>query len=141
MKQRIDTSQLQQLNPSQQEKLREWWNPKEGDFAIRNFIHEFIVAYKTNDNRLQNVAKDCGCSDCCISYGECLPLLSIGQCIELLQEISHKHLYEDIWMHTEHKPQKAGGWGWKWYCGHGDYNQYDSEELIDALFETVKSIL
>lgn len=37
MKQRIEVSQLQDLSPEQQDKLRAWWTPQEGDWIYHNW--------------------------------------------------------------------------------------------------------
>ena len=58
MKQRITVDQLQELTEEQKQRLRGWWKPEEGDLVYNKFFNEFKQ--------------------------EELPLLDIGQMIELL---------------------------------------------------------
>lgn len=129
MKQRISPEDLKTLTPSQQEKLREWWNEhrQKGDVFIclgNDFLGGKEFAWDGHNK----------------PFNMSIPLISIGQCIELLQETT-QHWHEDLWMNGVNIPTKTGGWEWKWCCGRGDYNQSDSKELIDALWDAVKSIL
>lgn len=144
MKQRISAEDLKQLTPSQQEKLRTWWKPKDGDWFYGTYhghreVGEWILSPYCVDSGYYGASLDP--EEEAWPNEDTLPLLSIGQCLQILEETIQKHLYDDLWAHTEHSPIKSGGWEWKWYCGHGDYSQYCSHELIDALWEAVKSIL
>jgi hypothetical protein len=64
MKQRITIDQLQELTEEQQQRLEEWWKPEEGDLVYNKFFNEFKQ--------------------------EELPLLDIGQMIELLRDTRPK---------------------------------------------------
>jgi hypothetical protein len=110
MKQRITVEQLQELTEEQQQKLREWWEPQDGDMFFRN-------------NRIQI---------CDIGYhhdkDECLPLLDIGQMIELLLDKCGKNLniyqcknFNTITVTT--------------------FKEYFAQELCDSLWEAVKEVL
>ena len=75
MKQHISIENLQELSPEQQEKLREWWSihQQQGDVFIclgNDFLSGKTFAWDGH-NKPFNLA---------------VPLLSIGQMIELLQE-------------------------------------------------------
>jgi len=121
MKQRIDVSQLQELNPEQQERLRQWWEPEFGDVFIIPENGEEIHA--VDRSWLLIIRND----------PRFLPLLSVGQCIELLVD---KNEFKGF-----HKSQTDGRF--KVYGEDHKHSMtiYDSSELIDALFEDVKSIL
>lgn len=76
MKKHITPEQLQELSPEQQEGLRDWWKPQIGDvFVYENKIMPVLYA----DHKVIIVEPY-------DKYNKefCLPLLSIGQCIELL---------------------------------------------------------
>ena len=126
MKRRITVEQLQELTEEQQQRLREWWKPQYQD------------VYAEYD----------GCLDC---YEEMtatypkqpdqndLPLLDIGQMIELLDNnsISEK---EFAISHVKH--------GAEYYYEvlaidkNERYETFESaEELVDALWQAVKQIL
>jgi len=100
MKQHITPEQLQELTPEQQDRLREWWKPEKGDrfvwipvthinnhrsskYSYSKRVFLFYAASKCGEytflyfpgKRKENV-----------KLRECLPILSIGQCIELLAE-------------------------------------------------------
>lgn len=145
MKQRISVEDLQQLTEEQKERLREWWKPQEGDWFFgthgggRN--HQYcgpeqyvwiLSPYQVDSGvygaSLEESPPDEGA----------LPLLSIGQLIELLDEkdcgrwemrcskakcwhIASNNLYEPDFVVTD--------------------NGHDFDELIDALWEAVKQVL
>jgi len=117
MKKRITVEQLQELEPKQQQKLREWWKPEIGD--------EFTGITKHGTQRRLDIVgdiDDCELSsydDCSWTYKQkdCLPLLDIEQMIELLEDsIEDKNHYCEI----------------RW-CKY--------EELCDILWEKVKDFL
>jgi len=135
VKQRIDVSDLQQLSPEQQEKLRKWWQPQEGDWylsagevelaiyhdreccsgdycqdyapgpdydLIRHECRptECIAQLLTRKPELQSIL-DKSREEIANEYrrtyfdhlkGDCLPLLSIGQMIQLLKEKDYSKL-------------------------------------------------
>jgi hypothetical protein len=66
MKQKITTKQVQELTAEQQQRLRAWWTPQEGDY-IADGNHEEMIYY------LNGIRKS-----------KVLPLLSLGQMIEWL---------------------------------------------------------
>lgn len=137
MKQRITVEQLKELTPEQQGKLREWWKPQEFDvFVTTESEYPKVVGYFENNSILV-----CEFGRKWLPLNGCLPLLSIGQCLKLLQEIAQKHWFEDLYSRTEHKSEKDGGWEWSWCFGWGNYNEFEAQEFIDALWEAAKSIL
>ena len=81
MKQRITSGQLQQLTPFQQEKLRELWQPQFGNILESKKHGEQVFIYNEGDSLYFD---EDGYK--CDTKENCLPLLSIGQMIELLQE-------------------------------------------------------
>lgn len=119
MKQHISTDQLQQLTPLQQDKLREWWEPRRFDIFTKNGS-EFSFMASDGHNALWEGGSRIGTKD------ECLPLLSIGQCIELLREKDIDALAHEFW-------QQAYG------IEGNDFDVVD--ELLDRLWESIKSIL
>lgn len=123
MKQRISVEDLTQLTPEQQEKLREWWsiNQQQGDVFIclgNDFLSGKVFAWDGHNK----------------PFKMAVPLVSIGQCIELINErdkcINLNHLVIDPIKHFE----------WEVRLRHLDF--YNNEiELIDSLWQAVKEIL
>jgi len=75
MKQHITIEQLNELSSGAKELLRAWWIPREGDFFSSDG-KEYLVCDKSSLDGGMDVSKDDGD----------LPLLSIGQMIELLDK-------------------------------------------------------
>ena len=75
MKRRITAGQLMELTPDQRNRLWEWWKPKDFD------VH--IFGYHNDVGQISNVSKFLG-----KEYS--LPLLDIGQMIELIKSLIHK---------------------------------------------------
>lgn len=119
MKQRIDVSQLLQLTPEQQEKLREWWKPDRLD-----------IVYWHKESREDTLSM---CHWQGASKEDLLPLLSIGQMIELLQDSPNTE-YSDQFTEPRWRVFKGGMW----------YEfpvALDWDGLCDQLWQAVKEIL
>ncbi|MFB0847322.1 hypothetical protein [Paenibacillus oleatilyticus] len=106
MKQRITIEQLNELTDEQKERLQEWWSlsRQPGDIHINSAGYVDIIN-KYGDKPLDNT----------------IPLLSIGQMIELTSETTMIKF--------------NGGWG----IGEDAIKYHD--ELCDALWEAVKEVL
>jgi hypothetical protein len=120
MKQRISVEQLYELNEHQQNKLRELWHPKDDSGEIGLHIIEgiFLVNYTAGNHIYDAHERE-------FIKEHCLPLLNIGQMIELLgiNMVSCVQYVTPAWaVHCNAKE----------YCG---------VELCDALWEAIKSIL
>jgi len=124
MKRRITVEQLQELTEEQQQRLREWWKPEEGDYYFQaeetKICHSDICSYTV-------VWPQKGEND----Y---IPLLDIGHMIELL---SYKGLGKikpvidcDTIITVE---------SWDVSLDSGYYGK--GEELCDALWKAVKQVL
>lgn len=118
MKKRISVDQMRELTKEQKKKLCEWWHPEHGD----NFYDYIETAYTDcivflNGNDIK------GCQGDEYKKENCLPLLNIGQMIELLENKEHNnHLIRQIFHITS--------------------SQIDNvDNLCDALWEAIKSIL
>lgn len=123
MKQRITADQLQQLTTEQQDKLKEWWMPKFSDlFAFEEYCDEHLFDTEDEDNIKLFNAKIKPFS---------LPLLSIGQCLSLLEP-----RVPIIGM----KYGEQGLWNLEIWIGE-KHRIFIEKEPVDALFEAVKSIL
>lgn len=98
MKMRILSSQLQELTPEQQEKLRKWWKPQEGDWwkpissdepqLLADHLKECCHREKCGHDSLEDWGAYLG--------KHCLPLLSIGQMLQLIDESNHFIRYQFI---------------------------------------------
>lgn len=123
MKQHITPDQLNELTPEAKEKLREWWEPEEGDSFAREFkdgemqtetvYHSWIGSYE--DNKPDQ---------------SCFPLLSIGQMIEFLADNSNGY-YEHSYIDDNFNKQVSIGnvaVGWR-------------NDLCDDLWQAVKEVL
>jgi hypothetical protein len=117
MKQRITIEQLNKLTHEQKERLREWWNPNVGDFILLTNGEEFVLSF-TPPEHLYNTYKLEGN----------LPLLSIGQMIEFIQE---------------KKPLKSISKARfdKWTVNIETSTLGYKDELCDSLWETMTRIL
>lgn len=124
MKQRISTVQLLELSPEQQERLREWWKPADYDVMLK-VETEYVIEVDLNGGIYMISDSEGLCPP--ITKAECLPLLSIGQCIELLHS-----KYCDIAFESA---------GMSWYSNISSFIENQETELIDALFEAVKEVL
>ncbi|MNP52803.1 hypothetical protein D3C76_1472190 [compost metagenome] len=78
MKQRIAIDQLNELSEDQKDRLQGLWKPQRGDMFF-NTQNNFVLLAEAGD---------------LLSKKDCLPLLSIGQMIEILQEYDR---FVDIW--------------------------------------------
>jgi len=132
MKQRISIDQLKQLTSEQQNKLRAWWTCKEGDwFKPINSDQEQLLSDRSKECTSEQCEFDDWYGWCVYLEENCLPLLSIGQCIELLNE-NHDYFYmcSDGEMHIG-----------SIYNYYKDGPDRKGENLIDVLWEAVKPIL
>jgi len=111
MKRRITTEQLNELTNEQKQKLKRWWKPETGDYyTAKNSI---MFYNKDTDNEFEMghmLEKDA------------LPLLDIGQMIELLgiKLVSCVQYVTPCWQ------------------AHFNAKEYVMSELCDALWEAVK---
>ncbi len=134
MKQHISPSQLQELTEEQQERLREWWKIEEGHwFAVGDSAR--LAVREAHDIRVYDI------SGTAINKHWALPLLSIGQMIELLHEkgklqeifpaggISSGGAISDDWNVRIYEPFHLGA------------IHFIDNELADALWEAVKEVL
>jgi len=134
----ITAEQLQELTEDQKERLRAWWKPEEGDkFYGKDWRGRYCTEWCVYVNEEGEVYR--------YGYGDidkmedCLPLLSIGQMIELLAE-------EDPGSWSINCTT-SGGWyitsnnlyGPKFYVTNNDGT--DFIELCDALWQAVKEAL
>lgn len=127
MKQQITEKQLNDLSKSGQEKLLEWWKPKEGDFIVdlSNPTHTFCFWPHTG-----GLGKN---------Y---LPILSIGQMIEFLEDYANQENYGE-WVKFGLSKNKD----WNVFMAPAQWSKTDKKlefstnphpELCDALWEAVK---
>ena len=122
MKQRISAEDLAELTPEQQERLREWWRPENGDMSLSpQGVPKVYVGDITQKDRNT-------------------PLLSIGQCIELLKDKTNEQSfgYNDSWCFWTVNVGNRGVGNMIEGCAG---KQFSTAELIDALFATVKEVL
>jgi hypothetical protein len=129
MKQRITAEQLAELTEEQKERLREWWLPKRGDLYVFEGYELVQIEYcdRTVEDKPFIGLRD-GDND--KTYNKYLPLLSIGQMIELLHTKSIS-VYGGI---VGNKAGVGASPGDYFYEGF----DYEAEELTDALWEAVK---
>jgi len=133
MRQRISINQLNELTDEQKERLRKWWKNGKvhfGDLVYtrcncsppdpRNVVS--VWSYDEQEIEFYN-AERYGYS----LYKDCLPLLSVGQCIELLGHKLQKIEY-DFFINN-------------YYVSVLNIGTNGKTELIDALFAAVKEAL
>ena len=146
MKQHIGVEQLSELTDAQREKLREWWKPSLHDLfmcgenasplTVRKTTYEGSKIYcGVQDVPLRfyiqsKLTHEDYCLDKKDTYrykSQCLPILSIGQCIELIGSKLSDIDY-DIFINN-------------YYVRVMDKGTYGNCELIDALWRAVKEVL
>ena len=136
MKQIISIDQLQEVTLEQQDKLREWWKPKQYDQVAYTYKYHYELVtskiiikglYNGNPTKVEEVSDLEG--EYVFLKSQCLPLLNIGQCIELLIN------YDPCTVLEKH-PVWPDGDIYKW-----DANESTEIELIDALWEEIKKSL
>lgn len=124
MKQHIRPSQLAELSDEQKEKLRDWWTVREGDrFFVENKWED--IAGESAPGRVESF----DCDGLTYSKTECLPLLSVGQMIELVKKL-HRVVFID-----SNNPNNL------WTVKVAPELVYQADELIDALWQAVKEVL
>lgn len=137
MKQRITVEHLLELSEEQQDKLREWWTPAKGDLVVYDldddYIYTITCLYSKNAEYIFHDVEDVPWAETehTKSKKHCLPLISIGQCIELLDKEGYPSLEQD----------SMGWWTVTFGYGYGSNEPQRQEELIDTLWEAVKSVL
>lgn len=116
MKQNISIKQLNELTLEQKEILRKWWKPKKNDLVCDG-------QYNLNkDNNDYWEDKD-----------DVLPLLSIGQMIEFLDDNKIDWSIIDGWFGIGYWVDWDGADFWE--------KKYDNKELCDALWDSCKEVL
>jgi|SRR3972149_466892 len=121
MKQRIDKEQVLSLTDEQKVKLRELWEPKEGDFFYfpiygECYYGEYMGGYS---------------NEAFVPNADSLPLLSIGQMIEILHR---KNLQITLEQGRDYAVSFFLGFIPKEY-------RFQDKELCDALWEALKEVL
>ena len=139
-KRRITTEQLNELTEEQKVKLRKSWKPQEGDKFILLCCHCNKSCIKIKYVHHVDQYGICLMNDNLYADKEdCLPLLDIGQMIELLES---KGVRLDIYMNIFNK----------WLIrdlnkplNENDESQFLGDEpqgeLVDAFFEACKEVL
>jgi hypothetical protein len=134
MKQHLSPEQVLSLTPEAQQRLREWWKPCEGDAML--FKDEVCYFGKMND---EGRIRPIGYRNWVLRKEEVLPLLSVGQCVELLtKQYFSRRL---TWM--ERVAARVDGFTELqavWRVGAPSYHK-QAADLIDALFVAVKAVL
>lgn len=134
MKQRITKKQLQQLTTEQEDRLRELWEPRIGNSVKYKFDDGvlFINIY-ANDN---NIVLTRGNERIRVSKSDCLPLLSIGQCLEIIEANSCYLVTNNEKGNNTYDIIKYSKWE-----GRHDSFVIEGIEIIDTLWEAVKQSL
>lgn len=125
MKQHITIDQLNELSEQGKEKLREWWKPQVGHMVLWDHLSGPLT--RNGECMWDDLTKDDFEKD------DYLPLLSIGQMIEFLNENSMRITRQD------HEGAEC------WYIEHSKFDNNKIwmfiPELCDALWEAVKQVL
>lgn len=156
MKQRITFEQLNELTEEQKARLRDWWKPARHDAFVADAGKQFQVKGDSKDPLSVMCSRprrrsDGGYRPYFKYKSGCLPLLSIGQCIELLNGPDKNNDY-GLLGKIECRPFNNGKVlpgcvSWiihRVQQGTLEVIIFDgcySKELIDALWEAVKAIL
>ncbi|SPF36884.1 conserved hypothetical protein [Candidatus Desulfosporosinus infrequens] len=130
MKQRIIVAQLKELTPGKQNKLRELWKTDAFTNGFGDWYLKISPRFE-DEEKIWLGGKKPDMEQEIPNKVDDLPLLSIGQCVELLNE-NHDYFYmcSDGEVHI--------GSLTSYY---EDGPDYKGEELIDVLWEAVKPLL
>lgn len=133
MRQRITIDNLNQLTPEQKERLREWWKPQIGDLYTN--LYAIFGIYSSKDyNKTSQLLRRGN-----IYKINALPLLNIGQCIELLfYHPSRKYYGGALIMYLSKYGSSIYGNDMSFEAG---VSVAEKDELIDALWSAVKEAL
>ena len=131
MKQRITVEQLNELNHRQKMKLFEFWKPGLGDWIYNPTRKEIgvICGVEGEASNIIHVTWYYGGDSVIQLKGATLPLLTIGQMIELLYNC-HTCISIEVGTQGFFASVKAGV-----------KNKQTEEELCDALWEATKRML
>jgi len=120
---------LVELTDEQKERLREWWKPQIYDIVETDkYENGELCVVNSADIEIGVIGDGFHDTDYVDKAG-CLPLLSIGQCIELLQ---NEYLFG-----IDRKDEVAESF-WQVSCSE---SLLQTNELIDALWQAVKAVL
>ena len=129
MKRRITVEQLNELTPEQKQKLRELWKPQADD-KVMDFRGKESHISMLSTHFYKEVYGNEGLK----KFQETmLPLLSIGQMIELLES---KDQCLNIVKRTD-----LEGWGYEIQLRQSGYCKFTTSELVDGLWEAVVKFL
>lgn len=125
--QHITPEMLNELSREAKERLRDWWKPRMGDKYID------IEGKAWRDNPDYDWGSYCiSCDDLHEPSKRYLPLLSIGGCIELLDERG------EGWWRLERSTRRTH---WRVNDENTDYDLFGDPELIRALWDAAKALL
>lgn len=138
MKQHITIEQLNELSKNGQEKLKEWWKPQLDHIVAYKNYDQGVPLYLVVDNDMRS-----GWSfDQAMEGVIVLPLLSIGQMIEFLDEHNHFSPKGNIvGIVKEYVGSDEYWWGLKYEAYNDKMVMNSDKELCDALWEAVKEVL
>ena len=156
MKQHITTEQLNELSEKGRESLRKWWKPKRGDwFAEKDFVNypeeewesDLLEEYDrfwylTNLSSLQEFTEYVKTN----GVQTLLPLLSIGQLIEFLDNEKRMDIERDVNTSTLYRDKmtnenSSGTFLLRFNYPFIDIETHRNIEMCDALFHAVKEVL
>jgi len=129
--QRITVEQLQELTEEQRERLREWWKPEAGDTV--KYIYDTDISIITSHVNDFNMVLIKGNYRIRTAKGDCTPLLSIGQLIQLLQDKVAYFSMTNMYAGTSEKLC--------WGVYKPKLFDIRADELIIALFQACKAVL
>lgn len=133
MKRRIEPDQVKELTPGQQERLRELWKPEKGDVILKE-NSEWVID-NIGDGFFDDaiVSQDYTFGEVRHDKSDCLPLLDIGQMMELLES-------KDECLNIT-KLVLIDKWGYEIRLRQLHYYGFSTGELCDALWGAVKAVL
>ena len=121
MKQHITTEQINGLSKKGQGRLRRWWKPRDGDWYAHSSHRAWFTMLAHGAAKLEK--------------NDNLPLLSIGQIIEFLDDTTGENFRT---VGSKDVSQRSIGSPWHhWFTIHWN----EDMELCDALWEAVKEVL
>jgi len=133
MRQHISIKQLNELSEKGKERLRKWWKPKIGDWQAYRNITSLIEEPEFERDYEEYVLH-------IMANKDILPLLSIGQMVEFLDEYQEK-VGTDLEYIDESDYDRVVGTILRRYKNKNACDIGWKGELCDALWEAVKEVL
>jgi hypothetical protein len=136
----LTVDQLSELTVTQTEALRKWWKPAKGDMFAWNRTHQdigtvtYVDAVFSVDKEDGSILVFDGVGETTFNKDICLPILSLGQLLSLVDELMPGRMWYNLLRGMGHTR-------WEFDHPYGAFSEVSCVELIDLLWEIAKKLL